>query len=88
MIGSYRFAGSLEIGGKISDGTFTAYQTDQLTFEPLTFTATGFDVSAEEAEIVVTPVSTLLSCQCTGSVEAINWLLSCLSPTNRTSRLA
>lgn len=47
--------GELEIGGKISDGAFTAFQTSSLTFDPLTFTATGFDVSGEEAEIVVTP---------------------------------
>lgn len=48
-------AGELEIGGLIEDGTFTAFQTSSLTFDPLTFTATGFDVSGEEAEIVVTP---------------------------------
>ena len=63
LIGSYHFAGELEIGGQISDNTFTAFETSSLTFDPLTFTATGFDVSGEEAEIVVTPVSTLLNCQ-------------------------
>ena len=48
--------GSLEVGADWTAEGFTLYQEQTLTYNPLDYTTTSFDVSAASASFIVTPV--------------------------------
>ena len=72
LFASSRRPGYLELGARVNSDEFTAYATASLEFDPLTFETTGFEITAEESEIVVTPVRSQIVGNCTRASELLS----------------